>query len=321
MNIPNEPMTADEPLAEPTASGAEPTPLAADSASDAVRATDPTLPGTASAAGAGPGMRVYEAETGDLLTSQQRDPLLRHLTRVIVDLARRHAPPAACPAAIDIGCGVGRTSMALAAAGYRVVGVDPGERVIGLATDLARRRGDLAGRIAFYAGDATAAPPEAWRASFDLAVCSEVIEHVVAPEAVLAYAAAVLRPGGILILTTPHDRRQWTRMDDYAGHVTRFSPDELRGLLADWALIELGTEGFPFQRTVMKAYDRQLRARGAEHRIEAFGNSPAYRAYLALMPWLLQVDHAFRSTCRGTTWVAVARRSGEGGEVQASRRP
>jgi SAM-dependent methyltransferase len=255
-------------------------------------------------------MEVYGAETADLLTSQNQDPLLRHLTAVIIDLAARHAPLDPFPAAIDIGCGVGRTALALAGRGYRVVGVDPGARVVGLATDLARRQPEIGGQVAFYVGDATAAPPPAWYGAFDLAVCSEVLEHVAAPEAVLAYAAAVLRPNGVLVLTTPHDRGQWTAMDTYAGHVTRFSVAEIRSLLRDWDVVDLATEGFPFQRTAMRTYDRLLTARAGEHRFDQFGHSPAYRAYAAVMPHLLRVDHALRRLRRGTTLVVVARRAG-----------
>jgi len=136
-----------------------------------------------------------------------------------------------------------------------------------------------------------------------------VIEHVKAPERVLAYAWDVLQPGGILLLTTPHDPGQWTAMDAYAGHVTRYSRQDMDRLLAGWQVLDLATEGFPFQRTVMQAYDALLRRRGQDHRFEAFGDSPAYRAYTAFMPWLLSADHAFRRLMLGTTWLIAARRN------------
>ena len=42
--------------------------------------------------------------------------------------------------------------------------------------------------------------------SFDLVVCSEVIEHTTAPAQVAAGLRRVLRPGGTLVLTTPQAR-------------------------------------------------------------------------------------------------------------------
>lgn len=265
-------------------------------------------------------MEIYDAPTESLLSSQHRDPLLRHLTHTIVAAALRHAPPAGGStssdpastrsfdgAAIDIGCGVGRTSLALTRAGYRVHGVDPSDRAVALAASSAAEAG-LTERAAFRVGDATAEPPAEWIDRFPLAVCSEVIEHVAAPERVVDYARHVLRPGGVLILTTPHDRRLWTAMDTYAGHVTRFTEAELRALLWDFDVLDVGTEGFPFQRLVMRSYDRLLRRRGREHAFAAFGDSPAYRAYTQVMPALLRVDHAFRKLRRGMTLVVVARR-------------
>ncbi|MBK9394592.1 MAG: class I SAM-dependent methyltransferase [Uliginosibacterium sp.] len=42
------------------------------------------------------------------------------------------------------------------------------------------------------------------RPSYDVAVCSEVIEHLPESQTALSNIAGALRPGGVLILTTPH---------------------------------------------------------------------------------------------------------------------
>ena len=248
-------------------------------------------------------MKIYEAADADLLTSQRRDPLLRHLTKTLIAMARRRRPPPA--RALDLGCGVGRTTLELAHAGYAVTGVDPSPRAIEVA------RGAIDAGAAtpprFEVGDATAAAPAEWRQSFDLAVCSEVIEHVTSPERVIDYLDAVLRPGGILLLTTPHDRRQWTVMDEYAGHVTRFSVREIRLLLGRFELLDLVTEGFPFQRLAMWSYDRS-RSPDQAHEFASYGHSLPYRMYVGAMPLLLDCDHLLRRLRRGTTLVATARK-------------
>jgi SAM-dependent methyltransferase len=251
-------------------------------------------------------MQIYEAETEQLLASQNRDPLLRHLTATIVGLARRYRPPTGGVRAVDIGCGVGRTTLALARLGYQAVGFDPSARVVALAQEAAQ---GAHLPVEFAVGDATAPAAPEWLAKFDVAVCSEVIEHVPEPARVVSFAQQVLRTGGFLILTTPHDQQQWSVIDAYAGHVQRFSVAQLAALLAsDFSVLELTTEGFPFQRLVMGVYGRMAQRPGYRHEFAAYGETPMYRLYTRLMPVLLQVDHQLRRLREGTTLVAVARK-------------
>jgi 2-polyprenyl-3-methyl-5-hydroxy-6-metoxy-1,4-benzoquinol methylase len=49
-----------------------------------------------------------------------------------------------------------------------------------------------------------------WSELFDLVLCSEVIEHVPEPEPFVAGLARALRPGGILVLSTP---QPWSLME------------------------------------------------------------------------------------------------------------
>lgn len=52
-----------------------------------------------------------------------------------------------------------------------------------------------------YVSDASAIPVEA--ASFDVVLCTEVLEHVPHPEQVVAEFSRILKPGGRLLLTAP----------------------------------------------------------------------------------------------------------------------
>jgi ubiquinone/menaquinone biosynthesis C-methylase UbiE len=87
-------------------------------------------------------------------------------------------------------------------------------------------------------------------ARFDRVICTEVLEHVVDPDAVLAAIARLLRPDGVAVITVPNDplilrlkgvaRRRplrWLTRDrfDWGGddfHLHRWTPAEFERVLA-----------------------------------------------------------------------------------------
>jgi 2-polyprenyl-6-hydroxyphenyl methylase/3-demethylubiquinone-9 3-methyltransferase len=118
---------------------------------------------------------------------------LRDLLLAVVDPKRA----ADGLAVLDVGCGAGTFSILWAEAGHRVVGVDINEPLL----DLARKRASEAGhRIDFRVGSATALPfPDA---SFDICCAPELLEHVEDWQGGIDEFTRVLRPGGLLYLTT-----------------------------------------------------------------------------------------------------------------------
>ena len=99
-------------------------------------------------------------------------------------------------AVLDLGCGTGVVTRALAARegfGGTVTGVDQSPRLIAAARRLAAEEG-VADRIEFAVGDAHELDLDA--ASFDAVVAHTLVSHVRDPLAVLAQAARVTRPGG-----------------------------------------------------------------------------------------------------------------------------
>ena len=76
-------------------------------------------------------------------------------------------------------------------------------------------------------GDATRGIPFP-AASFDLVTALDVIEHVDADEAIVREACRVLKPGGILAISTPAFQWLWSHNDVLNGHKHRYTPRELR---------------------------------------------------------------------------------------------
>ena len=97
----------------------------------------------------------------------------------------------------DIGCGAGTQSRLWAEDGHRVHGLDVNASLI----ELARQRANEAGlAIAFDVGSATALPYE--DGSMDVCLLPELLEHVPDWEGCLNEAVRVLRPRGLLFLST-----------------------------------------------------------------------------------------------------------------------
>jgi 2-polyprenyl-6-hydroxyphenyl methylase/3-demethylubiquinone-9 3-methyltransferase len=97
----------------------------------------------------------------------------------------------------DIGCGAGTQSRLWAERGHRVFGLDVNEPLIRLAEKRAAEHGF---DIKFEVGTATALP---WAdGTMDVCLVPELLEHVADWQSCVNEAARVLRPGGLLYLST-----------------------------------------------------------------------------------------------------------------------
>ena len=119
---------------------------------------------------------------------------------------------------LDAGCGLGYGLEIIAAAGAAsVTGVDLDPQAV---AEAEKRFGEHAAAI--RQGDLRELPLD--DDSFDLVICFEAIEHVEGPEKALAELRRVLRPDGVLIISSPNP-------DAYVGgnefHVHEFRPAEL----------------------------------------------------------------------------------------------
>ncbi len=152
---------------------------------------------------------------------------------------------------LDIGCGSGLYTRTLVERGAKVTATEFAPTSLALAH---RNLGALADRVEFRLEDAQELSlPDA---SFDKVLLTEVIEHVPHPDRAIAEAARVLRPGGLLVVSTPsrfspmnlaYGLKRRVRRYGFNEHLHEFTPGSFRRLLE----AQLKVEGLTFANFVL----------------------------------------------------------------------
>ncbi len=98
---------------------------------------------------------------------------------------------------LDVGGGTGRFAVPLAQLGHRVAVLEPSPDAL---AGLERRAAEagVGDRLRWVQDDAAQLAAAFDAGSFDVVLCHGVLEHVEEPASVVAAAAHVLRPGGVL---------------------------------------------------------------------------------------------------------------------------
>jgi 2-polyprenyl-6-hydroxyphenyl methylase/3-demethylubiquinone-9 3-methyltransferase len=122
---------------------------------------------------------------------------------------------------LDVGCGGGLLSEPMARLGAEVVGIDAS----GGTVPVARAHAEAAGLAVDYRHTSTEALLGVGEPAFDVVLAMEVIEHVADPAAFLATLHALLRPGGLLLVSTLNrTARAWLLAIVGAERVLRWLP-------------------------------------------------------------------------------------------------
>jgi len=141
---------------------------------------------------------------------------------------------------LDAGCGSGRhLCEAFRRPGVGVVGIDmKWEDLCQARGYLSMMGGENAGPWLVVKGDVTRLPFA--DGTFDVVLCSEVLEHITDGKAAVREIVRILKPGGDLVVSVPRylpERICWLLSRPYheepGGHVRIYKHEELRRLLED----------------------------------------------------------------------------------------
>lgn len=165
-------------------------------------------------------------------------------------MIRQYCAPRAGERVLDVGCGSGVISDVLASYGALVTGIDGNAAAIEYAAGTFVRR-----NLEFRQGyvDEDAAPP----GTIDRIYCFEVVEHLYEAQVtrLVASFARLLKPGGVVCLTTPNFRGVWPALEWLLDrlrlvpalaeeqHVSRFDPRSLRAQFSgpSWRVVRQTT--------------------------------------------------------------------------------
>jgi SAM-dependent methyltransferase len=140
-----------------------------------------------------------------------------------------------------------------------------GNRVVGL--DVDRAALEKAGALGIETVEADVEQPLPFEdASFDAVVAGELLEHLQFPDALVAEARRVLRPGGVFVGSVPNAFRLQSRLrflrgrhpEDDPTHLHLYPPQQVRELLAGFSDVRIEYLGGRYRRLHPRLLARDL---------------------------------------------------------------
>ena len=140
---------------------------------------------------------------------------------------------------LDLGCGNGSLCGYFSGKGYKTTGVD--SSLTGI--QIAKKNHPASSFFCFSIDESV---PIEFKDKFDIVISTEVIEHLFAPRNLLGFAKECLKPGGMLLVSTPYHgylknlmlsiTNRWDRhftVEWDGGHIKFFSVSSLRRMVIE----------------------------------------------------------------------------------------
>jgi 2-polyprenyl-6-hydroxyphenyl methylase/3-demethylubiquinone-9 3-methyltransferase len=123
---------------------------------------------------------------------------LHRMNPLRLDWIERVAGGLAGKRVLDVGCGGGILSEGMALRGAAVTGIDLADKALGVA----RLHGLESGVAVEYRLVSVESLAQQSPSAFDAVTCMEMLEHVPAPASALAACGRLVRPGGVVAIST-----------------------------------------------------------------------------------------------------------------------
>ena len=128
---------------------------------------------------------------------------------------------------LNVGCGSGELCFLLAQQGHLVVGIDPAEEYISMASAQAGERS--LSNCSFIVSDLKGIFNT--QQQYDVVFSTDVVEHISDDVQAIEQLTALVKPGGNLFITVPGGQYLFGFHDEQLGHYRRYSLNQLAKLL------------------------------------------------------------------------------------------
>ncbi len=213
--------------------------------------------------------------------------------------------------ALDIGCGRGTVTRALARQAQSVVATEISAEAVQAAAESLADMDNVEVRLLDLFASPSDEPLFSGR-RFNLVLLSEVLEHVDDDIRALRLIRLLLDDVGILVVTVPRDPSLWSMEDELWAHKRRYLKDDLIAKLqsAGFRTLSVWTWGYPLTKYLVLLQIWRLKRQNPSDQGSSYRPFPLPRPFLRLaqaaFTLITRLEQLFKGTDRGVGYIVTA---------------